>query len=1210
MSRYRKYTDNYKALAQALRLTDEGGFPLEEISKQKYSFIINRDGAAATPVELRSPDSHNVETTRSDIYNIANFADHPFYGQGEYDARVVYFTTNLNPNLNQLYQQSGDPEYKNHFGFAYINDQGVPCGLSVVRLGHESKANYLITVIRNIHAPYDERDVTFICSEDIIRSDYYAAMHGKHHEEPLLDTDIMRTLRPIVSSPQVAEVISGLFNDLGSITEENFENLRQRIGHHNLDNRDLLLKQIPIIIGNTKKINPDLAAHIQSLFKNDYVDFFRETRYRELLEDLVISSQKMPAKNPEVIQIFQDLYLEYLTIQIYYSAMRKRPDPLKGLEAEFLNKLQDQYTQGTKDDPVDAKKFAQRANQFYKNIELHELISKLEFALQGCDIPSLNAEATAQVRWLRNIGPNFLNLKPSKQKTILTFATSLLSFVDNPIDETYQTLHQLYPKVSLATDTLEVIKQDMEKKLFKEQIMQLQQHIMTSKHPYVRRELAKHGAFLREEAQSFHTISTDRQIALNLFLQHLNTLGEFNSEGALKDVTDIYAQFERPPLSAEESKQILLSPNIANMQYEIEQGHYLLDSPAHVLVSTLDPTNHNQTTLWSLDANTHPNALAKFNQSLSAALQKQTTAVFTGKILELFHHNKSAIFPLQQAVEVYLNQIAQIYQSAMQPKAMSDVTRHTAFLTTIEAINGEVFKTLSQGLMRASFNTRQALLQKLDTTTLNKILIEAQDTLRQQGKNLLIENMRAQFQQQLPHSSTPEPQRGNPINKVVDFDTTQSLATVIESQEIAPNYSCRQIKSYRCQGAAFALKDELKHLRLHSTGLNIPDGMSVTTYQNQFQHRIMQMADIYRINYSHPLNYYVYGASDIQIQESMAAIHIYNRNVRTGDISETPLCFIQACDLSEPGRMLGYGLFASWGSNTSEMTLMLEMTLCEQITRDDAQKSFTLQPYYYFLNTEPSLFTELFPSSLFVLRPEGKQMRKQIQDLKTAWQQDRNLNDHLTTQQSVALAIKKMMAFDLHYEPQHALLVQSLSLANQNQALLQDQTLNQGVVLALGGAQIFDLPALPKSIQELLKTLVRATDKRTVSLTANLLQTEMQEYCAQHQNAALLLPISQKATEAAHAATSTQDIERTNTHFLTPIEAPKPQATLSSRRAHRIEKNSHSSPSPANGAASLARSRHGLFANKPAKQTDSVLDKAARNKAAAFGKRGKFGQDE
>ena len=281
------------------------------------------------------------------------------------------------------------------------------------------------------------------------------------------------------------------------------------------------------------------------------------------------------------------------------------------------------------------------------------------------------------------------------------------------------------------------------------------------------------------------------------------------------------------------------------------------------------------------------------------------------------------------------------------------------------------------------------------------------------------------------------------------------------------------------------------------------------------------------------------------------------------------------------------------------------MTLCQQVTRDDLQKSFTLQPYYDFLNPAPSLFTELFPSSLFVLRNEGKQMRKQIQDLKTAWQQDRNFNDHLTTEQSVSLAIKKLMAFDLHYEPQHALLVQSLSLANQNQALLQDETPNQTIVLALGGAQIFDLPVLPNSIQELLKTLVRAIDKRTVSLTANLLQTEIQEYCAQHHNAALLLPVSQKATEAAHAATSTQDIERTRTHFLTPIEVLKPHASIS-RRAHSIEKKSHSSQSRSNDPTSLAQNRHGLFSNKAEKQTDSFLDKAARNKAAAFSKRGKF----
>lgn len=1184
MSSYRKYTDNYKDLTDALRLTDEKGFPLKEISQKEYSFQIQRDGKAATPVELRSPNSHDIETTRKILYNVDNFATHPCYGQGEYDAKVVYFTTNLNPNLVQLYRESGDQEFKDCFGFAYIDDQGIPCGLSIVRLEHEPNANYLITLIRNIHAPYEQRQVTIIWSDNIIHDNYYSAMHGKHHEEMLVETEIMSTLRHNIGSAQIADLVNTLFNYEGKITEDNFVYLKQRIQHHNLDNRDTLLHQVPIILGNVSKINSDLAAEIKSDFGNDYVDFFRAERYKTLLLDLVKHAKNMPDKNHEVISVFQDLYLEYLTIQLYYSGMKSK-DPLKqGLVADDVVTLQTQYAQDISDDLRDETAFAQRANNFYKNIAFHQLMSQLEYVIQGCEIPSLRAEATAQLKWMRSLSANFVNLKPSKQKTILTFATALLSFVDNPINESYQTLYRLYPRVSLTTDILEDIKQDVEKQLFKKQILELQDHIKTSTHPYIRRELAKHGRFLRTEAETFHKSSTDRQILINLFLQQLNNLampvGECVSVSTLKIIKDVYVQLDRPPLSAEEITQIRLSPAIASAQYEMEQGHYTLDSQGHILISTMDPTHDHQTTIWTLDANTHPNAIAKFNQSLSAALQQQTTAVIAGKILALFHQNQSAVFPLQQALAVYLNQIAQIYQSALPAEGMSDLTRHTAFLATIEAINGEVLKILSQGLMRASFNSRQVLLQKLDTLTLNKILIEAQDTLRQQSKNLLIENMRAEFQKQVPASSTTAVTDENRINKVVLFDTTQSLATVIESQEIDPDYSCRRMTSYRSQGAAFSQQDKIEHLRIHSTGLSIPDGMPVTTYQNQFQHRLIQMTHLYRMNYNHPVNYYMYGASDIQIQESLAAVHTYNRNILTGAISQTPPCWIQACDLSEPGKKLGYGFLASWDGHTSERTLMFEMALCQQITRDDTQPKFTLQSYYNFLNPEPSLFAQLLPSSLFVLRAEGQQMRKQIQDLKTSWQQDRNLNDQLTTQQSVLLAIKKLMAFDLHYAPQHALLVQSLSLANQNQAILEDQTPNQTVVLALGGAQIFDLPVLPNTIHEQLKALVRATDKRTAILAANLLQTEMQEYCAQHQNAALLLPISQKATEAAHAATSPQDIERTTTHFLTPIEEPKPQVTP--RRIHN----------PANRASSPVQSQLSLFSHKKAGHTDS--DKATR----------------
>ena len=226
------------------------------------------------------------------------------------------------------------------------------------------------------------------------------------------------------------------------------------------------------------------------------------------------------------------------------------------------------------------------------------------------------------------------------------------------------------------------------------------------------------------------------------------------------------------------------------------------------------------------------------------------------------------------------------------------------------------------------------------------------------------------------------------------------------------------------------------------------------------------------------------------------------------------------------------------------------------------------------------------------------------------------METHLSTKASVAKALQKLLAFDLHYDPQHALLIQALSLTIQETSILNDESAaQQATTLALGHAQIFDLATLPAAIQVPLNTLLHATEKRTAIQAANLLSIAMQDYCAQQQNTAGMLPIYQKATEAAHEATSPEDIARTKAHLLTPPEPSKPAVKISTRQpnsppssTHR-KKTVHRSHHPEQSATSLAQSRHGLFgaSKEQSKQPESILKKAGQNKAAAFNKRRTLG---
>jgi hypothetical protein len=1211
MSRYRKYTGNYLAIIQGLRLTDElNGRPLIDTrptSKSVYTTDILKDKYRATVVELRNPEQYNAETTREEIYAPSNHAQDPRYGQGEYDAAFAYWITDITPDLLNIHQEASDETFKTYFAFPYIDDKGVPCALSVARFGHDPTAQFIITLVRNTHAPYEEREVTFIAHNDIMKTSYYAAMHGAHSEEEIDENRIMRSLRLKIGSQNVSQLLGSLFTQEGTITEENFVQLKARIRHRNVDNRDILTQQIPRLIQIVKKINVGLAQQIQSVYTQDFVDFFKQKRYEQLLREVIAHAQHHKPKKPEAIAELQDLYLEFLVIQLYSDQSNSRESFLAGGISETESTALLSRFNLDNPLPLNETAFADKINQFYRNIHCTMLITRLKHAIHDCESPLVQENAKSELQWIRNLGDNFLNLKPSKQKTAIAFVTQLINFTQTPESNAYYlTLKKLYPKVRLDPAKLENVKSNLEITQFNQQISTLKHNIKTCPHPYVRRELAKNVEFLKRIIPSFSSSSIVEKISINLLLISLNTLATESTESNLSTLEEHYRQLELPSIPLNERAQLLLPANIAYMQHEIEQNNYLFDTQGRILVSTLDSTQNNQPTMWSLDVATHaPDLSAQFNKFLSTTLQKQTTAIITGNILGLFYQNKTHIFPLQQSLQIFLNQIAQTYQRDMSPDIIiSDETREAALLATMRSLNVAVMESLAQSLVAASIHSTGRVLRKLNTQTVNNALISAQETLRQQGQNLLIQNLHEQLQTH----ATGTPSLENALNPIVCFDITHSLATEITSMQINSEYNCRQIQAFRCAAPDFVPRNKTTHLRIHSNALSVPEGLSPIDYQTQFNQRLSKIASTCQFRYNRPVTYYLYDASSEQIQKSIAAIHNFNRRIRTAEYI-VPLCWLQTYNPSEPGIPLGAPLFTN---TTSEITLLFEMTLCNQISMVDSKKKLDLGPYYSFLNRAPSLLGDWLRSPLFAASSEGRQTGRQITDLKTAWQQAENSERHLSTKESVTNALQKMLAFDLHYDPQYALLIQALSLTIQETSILNDESAaQQATTLALGHAQIFDLATLPTEIQVPLNTLLHATEKRTAIQAANLLSTAMEDYCAQHQNTAGMLPIYQKATEAAHEATSPEDIARTKAHLLTTPEPSKPAVKISTRQPNSPpssadrKKTVHRSHHPEQSATSLGQGRHGLFGARKEqfKQTESILKKAGQNKAAAFNKR-------
>ena len=1206
MSRYRKYTDNYLAILEGLRLTENlGGSPLIDTSpcsELDYRNEVLKDKYRATVVELRDPQQFTAETTREYIYEPANYDQYPRYGQGEYDAAFAFWITNLDPDLIKMYEEMGDETYKTYFAFPYIDDSGKPCALSVIRFGHDPTAQFGITHIKNIHLPYEERAVTFICNNDIMSSERYDKMHDAHGEQIIVENDIMRHLRPQIESESVSELVSTLFTTAGVITEENFAQLKARIRHRNVDNRDILIHQVPQFFQIAKKISPRVSQLIQDAYTLNSVNFFEENNYQTFLQYVIQDAQKHNPTKGEEIAEFQALYLEFLVIKLYSDQSNSRQTFIAtGVPAQEIRDLMNEYKKvAPKAHTAD---FIEKINQIYRKIHFNDRITDLKHAIHDSNEPLVRKNAEMQLAWITKLNNDFLNLKPSKQKTAIAFIEQLLQFTKQPNDSYYRTLRQLYPKVRLDPDKLDQIKLNLEIARFNHNISQFKQMLKSCEHPYIRRELAKNVRFLKETLPTFSRHTLEEQMSLNHFLETLNKLPTDNKEHSIDAIEQQYQVLSLPAIPAEERAQLLLPVNIAKMRHEIDKNRYIVDTQGRALVTTLDNSQNNQPILWSLDPNTtaHPELSDHFKQSLSAILQKQqTSALMTGKILELFEKNKTQIVSVQQSLYLFLDHIAQTYQNNMEPEPLlNDDMRNEAILHTLQRLNGPILQMLAQGLAQTCINSRGTVLRKMNPDVLNAFLNDAQDTLREQGKTILIDNLRTQIQNAAPITVIKQPYK-----PPICFNITESLTTELITTQIKPEYVCYQLKTRSSAPPDFIPSKDTNVLRIQTNALSSSENETALAFQAQFTDRLTDIASHYRFRESTPATYYLYDASPAQIQQTITALHHFNGRSQPIQIAQAPLCLLQIYNVTGSSISLGYPLFSS---TTSEITLMYEMTLCQQIARFDSREKIALRPYRDFLNPEPSVFGSLFRSTLFTSSPEGKKTREQIAALKTAWQHKENTNKLFNTQSAAAHALQKLLAFNLHYDNQYAILIQTLSLAIQETALINDESPSQtAAVVALGHAQIFDVAPLPASIQVPLNSLVQATDKSTAIQSANLLMSAMQDYAAQHQNSATLLPQYQQTAKAAQDATSPEDVARTQTHLQTPAPVAKSPTKLHSHQA--VSPPRRRKPAPLSHESddhAHAQNRHRMFTHPDPKQKKptSVLDKASRNKAAAFKRR-------
>lgn len=1138
MSRYKKYTDTHPAMLEALgiRLYSPERETSEEKRKRLYTRQIDADKSRGVVVELRQ--EHNALESKNIIFDHAHYEKYPDYTQGDYDARVYCLIHKKFPDQVDN-AAAEDYLYKFELGFSYINDKGVPCALGITRLGHAPDAQYTIALIHNTVDAYEKRQVQFICTEKIAQSKF-SSLRDSHNEMSLDATGMVKAVTDQIGSAEISKLFRTILDESGNISEQKLVKLKTRLGQHNLDDRDLLIPQISRIMAAAKKLeSPDIAFNIEKNYSENSLEFFEHDHYKTRLKLLITTAENQKPRNPEVIRDFQDLYLEFITIGFYYRG--EYIHNKESLPEEKVTALQTEYSEALQTEQIDSVAFKKKINQYYRAIHYNNLVEELEQAIIRTSDPDIKSIARKEIDdWLKKCC--LTQYEAEQQNTIIEFVNKLSLFTEKPDTVTLTKLGELYPKVCRDQSGLASIKSRLEAENFAKQLAELEENIANCQHPYIKTEAETKLHYFKN--RPFEKEDSTRQTRINDLLTTLNKFIYLNKTETLKELEELYASLDLIPIEPEKAETLLLPLNIAQIRHQIDHNQYTFDPQGRVLFTTFGSNQNPDVITWNLDITDAPNTDMKeqLNQPLLTELnQQQISSSNAPNIITLFNRNKTAIYPLQQVLQMYLSQIAQVYQVTMQAEGVTPQMMQTALMETNKEMNAVVIQHLAKGLVSASVVKRQ-ILKNLDIKTLNKTLIHVQDTLRRDGKETFYNHLREQIQspKKTPHALSPNIIHDHKIsNKTLYFDTKKSLATEISTLQSDSEDTYRQIKTYRCPGTSFISSNVIPRSIIHSTALNIRAKMPTAAYQTQFQEKLTQLSKTCRYKENPALTYYLYAADDLQIQQTLNATHAYNRVISCQDsMPRPPLCFVQAPNMSESNKKLGYPML-DWSGAISDLTLMHEMSLCSQIAAVDNSQVFDLKDYFNFLNPSTSVLGGLTRGSIFVFSIEGIQMKNQIQTLKTAWQQDENLELDLGNQKFTTKTLQKMMAFDLHYDPQYAPLIQAMSLTISQQTLLNDASNGQVLADTLGRAQIFDIHPLPAEIQPNFNMLLTATDKQAAIIAADLLQNKILTYCAEQPNStavAAMLPLMAQQTQIVQNETTTPAIKQAQSDLISEPE--------------------------------------------------------------------------
>lgn len=494
----------------------------------------------------------------------------------------------------------------------------------------------------------------------------------------------------------------------------------------------------------------------------------------------------------------------------------------------------------------------------------------------------------------------------------------------------------------------------------------------------------------------------------------------------------------------------------------------------------------------------------------------------TVKQSEVLNGIRGSIIPLQQEFHFHLALAARTYSDADSHGRFPKAQMIHAHESAVARVHHLITQAVQDAFQKATDKQTEIIDDVAFVSALNKarksILAESHMILTEEVVKATGVILTKKEAKELNLKHTAEINTATP-NDVVHIDRGMGQTILISGSEVTAHHRGLGEKHLADRRLITIAHDEIAQTRariqIRTPSLDVKEKITPEAAVADVEMKLNHINDKYEIgrtiggeNFSgvNAFTYNLYTALNDRFEGSknkqsqgaqyiLIGAHNFNATQLSNKNEEPPVfCLVQNISVNGFGDPLGYGRNAL----RNEATLMAELSMLHHlVVKDDAQRAnvaAAFEAYKSYLRSEnrPHFFSQ---------SKEGNEAIQYIQKVKEGWANTQGHATNLAAEQlqtadytveSAKLAIKAMMANNLHQTQEYAKLIQSMSVFIENASIGGCKSGNERAQAINGRVAVLDSVAskkddpLVKAIEELAYAIPREITIKAAALKQQL----------------------------------------------------------------------------------------------------------------------------